>query len=225
MPECITKSLGWLLAAFADFPLIDDNVVFVCNAVDQENSPKCMHPRRYYTRVPGEERRLNSGDPMEFFDTVKSRHSIRAFAATPIDDDTLQAILEAANWAPSAGNLQAYEIYMVTQDHDRSALARAAFEQWFVARAPVVVFCAHPERSARRYGQRGVRLYAIQDATIACTFAMLAATALGLATVWVGAFETMQYGAPSRCQRHSYPWLFCRWDTRQRERKQRLDGH
>jgi nitroreductase len=29
----------------------------------------------------------------------------------------------------------------------------------------------------------------VQDATIACTFAMLAAKALGLATVWVGAFD------------------------------------
>ncbi|MBU4225016.1 MAG: nitroreductase family protein, partial [Chloroflexi bacterium] len=29
----------------------------------------------------------------------------------------------------------------------------------------------------------------VQDATIACTYAMLAATALGLSTVWVGAFE------------------------------------
>ena len=127
---------------------------------------------------------------MEFFDAVKSRHSIRAFTAAPIDRDKMQAILEAANRAPSAGNLQAYEIYLVTKAGDRSALARAALEQWFVAQAPVVlVFCAHPGRSSRRYGERGVRLYAIQDATIACAFAMLAATALGLATVWVGAFD------------------------------------
>jgi nitroreductase len=35
-------------------------------------------------------------------------------------------------------------------------------------------------------------LYCIQDATIACTFAMLAATALGLSTVWVGAFNEDQ---------------------------------
>jgi nitroreductase len=127
---------------------------------------------------------------MDFFDVVKSRHSIRAFAATPIDRDKVRTILNAANRAPSAGNLQAYEIYMVTRDRDRSALARAALEQWFIAQAPVVlVFCAHPARSAPRYKQRGVRLYSIQDATIACSFTMLAATALGLATVWVGAFD------------------------------------
>ena len=66
----------------------------------------------------------------------------------------------------------------------------AALEQTFMAQAPVVlVFCANPARSSRRYGQRGVRLYSIQDATIACTFSMLAATELGLATVWIGAFD------------------------------------
>ena len=59
-----------------------------------------------------------------------------------------------------------------------------------MAQAPVVlVFCAHAARSAGKYGQRGADLYCIQDATIACTFAMLSATALELSTVWVGAFD------------------------------------
>lgn len=66
----------------------------------------------------------------------------------------------------------------------------AAYDQEFVAQAPVVlVFCATPARSAVRYHERGETLYCIQDATIACTFAMLAATALGLGSVWVGAFD------------------------------------
>jgi site-specific recombinase XerC len=47
-------------------------------------------------------------------------------------------------------------------------------------------------RSAAKYRERGARLYAIQDATIACAFAMLAATALGLGTVWVGAFDDVR---------------------------------
>jgi nitroreductase len=40
-----------------------------------------------------------------------------------------------------------------------------------------------------RYTERGETLYCVQDATIACTYAMLAATALGLGSVWVGAFD------------------------------------
>jgi nitroreductase len=127
---------------------------------------------------------------MEFFEVLKQRHSIRAFAPTPVEQEKLQKILEAANLAPSAGNLQAYEIYLVRKKPQRVALARAAWDQEFVAQAPVVlVFLAHPARASRQYGQRGAKLYALQDATIACAFAMLAATALGLATVWVGAFD------------------------------------
>jgi len=127
---------------------------------------------------------------MEFFELIHRRHSIRSFASRPIAPDQLQAILEAANRAPSAGNLQAYEIYAVTSSSHRLALAQAALEQEFLAQAPVnLVFCAHPQRSAMRYGGRGARLYALQDATIACTFAMLAATSLGLGSVWVGAFD------------------------------------
>ncbi|MEN8173939.1 MAG: nitroreductase family protein, partial [Chloroflexota bacterium] len=72
----------------------------------------------------------------------------------------------------------------------RAELADAALGQEFVAQAPVVlVFCAHAERSSKKYGLRGTDLYCLQDATIACTFAMLAATALDLASVWVGAFR------------------------------------
>lgn len=127
---------------------------------------------------------------MEFFETIRSRHSIRAFTAAPVEPEKLRQILETANRAPSAGNLQAHEIYVVTSPKQRAALARAAGDQEFVACAPVVlVFCSHPARSAGRYGNRGETLYAVQDATIACTFAMLAATALGLASVWVGAFD------------------------------------
>jgi nitroreductase len=125
-----------------------------------------------------------------FFQTVQSRHSIRAFTSRPVGQDHLRAILDAANRAPSAGNLQAYEIYLVTSRARREDLARAALDQEFVAQAPVaLVFCAHPARSTRKYGERGRWLYSIQDATIACAYAQLAATALGLATVWVGAFD------------------------------------
>jgi nitroreductase len=127
---------------------------------------------------------------MDFFEVVARRRSIRSFAARPVEPEKLRGVLEAANAAPSAGNRQGYEIYVVSQPDQRRALARAALEQMFLAQAPAaLVFCTNAERSASRYGERGRRLYAVQDATIAATFAMLAATALGLATVWIGAFR------------------------------------
>ena len=127
---------------------------------------------------------------MDFFETVNKRHSIRAFTKQPVEADKLSKILETVNAGPSAGNLQAYEVYVVKAAKDRAALSAAALGQDCLTAAPVVlVFCAHPERSERRYHERGSRLYSVQDATIACTYAMLASTALGLATVWVGAFS------------------------------------
>ena len=126
---------------------------------------------------------------MDFFDAVARRRSVRSYKRRPVEPERVTTILEAANAAPSAGNLQAYEIFVVEDPARKKALARAALNQAFVAAAPVVlVFCARPARSAS-YGIRGQQLYAVQDATIACAFAMLAATASGLATVWVGAFE------------------------------------
>ena len=130
-----------------------------------------------------------------FFDVLRSRRSIRAFLDRSIEQAKLRQILEAANGAPSAGNLQAYEIVLVHDPKIKRALARAALDQEFVAAAPVVlVFCAHPSRSAAKYGPRGENLYCVQDATIACAYAQLAATALGLGTVWVGAFDTKAVG-------------------------------
>jgi len=72
----------------------------------------------------------------------------------------------------------------------KNALARAANDQGFIATSPIsLVFCADPARSEQKYGKRGSELYCVQDATIAATFAMLAAVDLGLATVWVGDFD------------------------------------
>ena len=127
---------------------------------------------------------------VDLFEVIKSRRSVRAFAPEAVEAEKVAQVLAAANAAPSAGNLQGYEIFRVTHEKERVALARAALDQFFVAQAPVVlVFCANQARSAAKYRERGARLYAIQDATIACAFAMLAATALGLSTVWVGAFD------------------------------------
>jgi nitroreductase len=92
--------------------------------------------------------------------------------------------------APSAGNLQAYCICVVRSARLRKALSLAAGGQEFLSQAPIdLVFLADPERSSATYGDRGASLYAVQDATIAATFAVLAATHEGLASAWVGAFD------------------------------------
>jgi len=127
---------------------------------------------------------------MDYFEVVKARHSVRAFQKKPIEEEKIRRIIETINLAPSAGNLQAYEVVVVKDPMLKEKLAKAALGQSFVSEAPVCfVFVAYPERSSKKYGHRGSELYCIQDATIATTYAMLAATSLGLSSTWVGAFD------------------------------------
>jgi nitroreductase len=127
---------------------------------------------------------------MEFAEVLTKRRSVRSYKPQPVEENKLRRIFEAANIAPSAGNLQAYQVRVVRDQAKKKALAKAAYDQGFIAEAPVcLVFCADPDRSAMKYGKRGSDLYSVQDATIAATFAMLAAVDLGLATVWIGDFD------------------------------------
>jgi len=123
-------------------------------------------------------------------DLFKRRHAVRTYQARAIKRIELADILAAADSAPSAGGLKAREIRVVTDEKTRQRLAQAALGQEFVAQAPVVlVFWAVPSRSAVKYGERGRSLFALQDATIAASFAWLQAVASGLGACWVGAFD------------------------------------
>ncbi len=126
---------------------------------------------------------------MHFFDLVNKRKSTRSFKGRMVSDEEVQQLLEAAKSAPSAGNLQAYEILAITKQGLKESLVEAAHGQKFIEQAPIVfAFLQDEERSRERYGDRG-RLYSLQDGTIAATYLQLAAVELGLGSCWVGAFD------------------------------------
>jgi nitroreductase len=120
----------------------------------------------------------------------RQRFSCRRYRQDPVPRATIEAMLEAAIWAPSGGNLQPWRFAVVLSPGLRRALASAAYGQSFVAAAPaVIVVCAVPEESARHYGPRGRELYCLQDTAAATENLLLAATELGLGACWVGAFD------------------------------------
>ncbi len=127
----------------------------------------------------------------DFFETVRHRHSIRKYQPDmPVETEKLHAILEMACAAPSAGDLQSYCIIVVHDPAERQALVHATHEQTFIAEAPIcLVFCADPVRSEVAFGERGAKLYALQDATIAAAYAQLAIVAAGMGSTWIGYFE------------------------------------
>jgi nitroreductase len=126
---------------------------------------------------------------MGVFETILKRRSIRKFKAEAVGRDQLERLLEAARWAPSAGNLQPWVFVAVTSPEVKAALAAAAYGERFVAEAPAViaVVAAPPENS--RYGRRGRDLYCLQDTAAAVQNILLTACEMGLGACWVGAFD------------------------------------
>ena len=127
---------------------------------------------------------------MEILNLVKKRRHIHYFDPEPVSIEEIRTLLEAARWAPSAGNLQPWEIIVINSDKDRNTLVDALRMKEFMRSAPLIlVFCADLNRSSERYGDRGTYLYAIQDTAAAIQNVLLTATALGLGSGWVGAFD------------------------------------
>ncbi|MGB9719136.1 MAG: nitroreductase family protein [Candidatus Anstonellales archaeon] len=117
------------------------------------------------------------------------RRSIRSFKQKPVEDDKIKQIIDAMTSAPSAGNLQSYRVFYTTKKQIITKVADGCWQEW-IEEAPVVfVFFADPKLSGAKYSERGKTLYSIQDATIACAYAQLQASALGLGACWVGAFD------------------------------------
>ena len=127
---------------------------------------------------------------MDVLEAIKGRRSIRAFKNQGVPAEIVEELIDAARWAPSAGNIQPWEFIIVRKPRINRRLVEAALGQMFIEEAPVViVVCANEERSSQGYGERGKTLYCIQDTAAAMQNIHLTAYSLGLGTCWVGAFR------------------------------------
>lgn len=128
---------------------------------------------------------------MDIFEAIKTRRSIRAFQKDkPVDEATVQKILEAGIAAPSSGNSQCGRFFVVRDVGTKKRLALEAGHQKFIDEAPIViVVVADMDVSEKSYGERGRNTYSLQDTAVAIENMLLATTALGLGSCWVGAFN------------------------------------
>jgi len=127
---------------------------------------------------------------MDVLRAIKGRRSIRAFKSDDVSQAVVKKLLDAARWAPSAGNIQPWEFIVVRKPQIKRRLVEAALDQTFIEEASVViVVCANENRSSLGYDMRGKTLYCIQDTAAAIQNILLVAYSLGLGTCWVGAFN------------------------------------
>jgi nitroreductase len=127
---------------------------------------------------------------LDVLEAIKGRRSIRAFKNQDVPAEIVEELVDAARWAPSAGNIQPWEFIIVQKPRIKRRLVEVALGQTFIEEAPVViVVCVDEERSSQGYGVRGKTLYCIQDTAAAIQNIHLTAYSLGLGTCWVGAFR------------------------------------
>jgi nitroreductase len=147
----------------------------------------------------------------ETLQTIKSRRSIRLFTKQEVSDDYINLLLQAANEAPSAHNQQSWR-FIVMRDQKRQGLARLVTSKSgefprpastllrmaarSIAGAPTVIAIANTGDLIRHGTQLFkvekemaydfFRTMEIQSSAAAVQNLLLAATSLGLSTVWLG---------------------------------------
>ena len=127
---------------------------------------------------------------MNVDECIKTRRSIRSFLDLPIPFEYIHDIVDAGIHAPTAGNLQAFKVIVVTDDEKKLKVADACLNQTWIARAPVVlIICAEPDKLERMYGLRGKKMYSVQDCACVAQNMMLKAQELDLGTCFVSAFD------------------------------------
>lgn len=123
---------------------------------------------------------------MEFSELIRKRYSVRSYRRDPVEPDKLQYVLEAARLAPSACNLQPFQILVVPTAGREEELQRIYMKEWFVQAPLILCVCGLPGLA---WVRRDGRSYLTVDAAIAMDHIILAATDRGLGTCWIAAFD------------------------------------
>jgi nitroreductase len=123
---------------------------------------------------------------MDVFEAIEKRYSVRGYRSDPVEDEKLARVLEAARLAPTAANRQPFRMLVVHTRGREEELARVYGRAWFTQAPLVIGFIAVPGEAWRRMDDKP---YDEVDATIAMDHLVLAATALGLGTCWIAAFD------------------------------------
>jgi nitroreductase len=121
---------------------------------------------------------------MDTIAAIMQRRSIRKYQPRPISDEDLRAILEAGRQAPSGGNSQPWHFVIVRGEDQKRRLAEACSGQvWMANAGAIIVGLGKPSENEEGYSV---------DVAIAMENMIIAATALGYGTCWIGDFSEAQ---------------------------------
>jgi FMN reductase [NAD(P)H] len=164
---------------------------------------------------------------MNFYDIMMNRRSVRGFKDQIIQQNLIDELLDVANNAPSAGNIQPLSIITVQNDEAKKELAKILGSQPWIGNAPVsMIFCIDFYRVKKWASQSNTNFYgnnalvhfliAFADVICAAQNVVILAESFGLGSVYAGTilssmnrvrqyFAIPKYVIPIMCLSIGYP--------------------
>lgn len=119
---------------------------------------------------------------------LKTRASIRNYSNKSVKYDKIIDAIEAANLAPSPGNLSILK-FLIIEDKEKINKIAQACQQQFIKKAPVViVVCSDSKKIDIMYDKKADK-YIKQHTGAAIENFLLKITDMKLACCWIGAFS------------------------------------
>ena len=122
---------------------------------------------------------------------IQERRSVFRFKADGVGQDKIDAILEAARWAPSYVNSQPWNIVVVKDKETRRKLREISITvlKLGIEESPVIfVIAVDPAKDPHHY---------VEDGAAATQNMALVAHSMGLGSYWVGVYDASGNRAPS----------------------------
>jgi len=114
---------------------------------------------------------------------IRDRRSVRQFETASIEEEKIQAILEAGRWAPSWLNRQPWRFLIITDQNLKQRISEHVPNIFIMGlkQAPIcIAVCVEPKEDPYHF---------IEDGAAATQNMALAAQSLGLGSVWIGVFN------------------------------------
>ena len=174
--------------------------------VTHEPKPIKIYPKEFYPSIEIEKevddernkllnavlaaKNKDSISESDLFRIMATRRSTRNFdVSKSIEQWKIEKILAAAETAPTAGNFQGFKLVYIKNKEIKKRLVEAANNQPYVNAPLVLVFCIDPSRVKMDFPPEILTKFSLQDATLAASYSQLAASALGLSSIWIGMLD------------------------------------
>lgn len=140
---------------------------------------------------------------MDLFKAIKERRSIRKYTDKPIDDSAMEKMLDAARWAPNAGNYNAWRFIVVNSPAQNKQLLHFCPGLNDVPAATILI-CSKPKQ--KKLADK-VRLMYMADCAIAAQNLVLAAYSMGIGSCVVVSFAEAALREILSIPENVYPFM------------------